>query len=251
MVSLKPGEKLDDLMRKGLHIIQAQNLPKFGLEGVLLANYPVVKDGWKVCDLCTGTGIVPLLLTTRAADLQITGVELSPELSDLARRSVELNKLVNNIEIITGDVLNLKLPEGCWDLVTVNPPYFGLDCGSVSPHVLKARARSQIGIGVLEVIRVAHTLLKIGGRLNLSYRAGGLPEVLSAFEEMNFGISRLRFVHHNSICKASSLLLEARKGVGTRMLVEPPLIIFQANGELTSEMNFVYFEGRALESRAD
>ncbi|HWJ02574.1 MAG TPA: SAM-dependent methyltransferase, partial [Verrucomicrobiae bacterium] len=76
MNSLSPGDKIEDLMRNNLQIIQNQALPKFNMDSILLANYPNVQDGWRVCDLCTGTGIVPLLLTTRAQNLSVVGIEL-------------------------------------------------------------------------------------------------------------------------------------------------------------------------------
>lgn len=251
MIRLKPGEKIDDLMRNGLRIIQAQNLPKFGLEGALLANYPDVIEGWQVCDLCTGSGVVPLLLTTRAINLHITGVEVSPELSDLARRSVQMNGLEGTIEILTQDLLNLDLPGGRWDLITANPPYFTAAGGLVSPDTLRAQARSQVRVGVADVIRTAHRLLRTKGYLALSYRVGGLPEVMESLSKQNMGLDRLRFVHHNLSSKASSFLLMARKGVGAKMRVEPPLVIFQADGGLTPEMKGLYFKGKALESRSD
>jgi len=249
VIRLNHGDKVDDLMRNNLRIIQNRKLPKFGLEGVLLANFPKVKDGWSICDLCTGTGIVPVLLTSRAKGLRITGIELVPELCDLAKRSVELNGLDETINILNEDIRTNSLEPHQFDLVTVNPPYFHPSKGPVSPHYSRAMARSQESISIMGAITSAFKLLKNKGKLAVVYRSSGLDEVLNSLEKLKMSVTRIRFVHHNRLTEASSFLLESQEGKNSRLVVEPPLLIKQTNGELSQEMNGLYFEGKALESR--
>ncbi len=248
MNGLAPGEKIEDLFRHGLSIIQAEHLPKFGLEGVLLANFPAIRDNWQVCDLCTGSGIVPLLLATRAKNLKIAGIEVSPLLSRMARRSVELNNLQGRIEIIEADLLQHSLEKNKWDLVTVNPPYYRPDRGGVSPEYSRALARSEVTAGLGDILAAARDLLKNRGRLALTYRISGLGEMLGALEKLRFGVRRLRFVHHNIASKAAFFLAECQKGSETQIYVEPPLVIYETKERLTPEMQGVYFAGKALES---
>ena len=40
---LKPGERLDDLQRNGLHIIQHPRAFRFGMDAVLLASEPSIR----------------------------------------------------------------------------------------------------------------------------------------------------------------------------------------------------------------
>ena len=63
---LKPGERIDDLQRGGLRIIQRENGFRFGTDAVLLADFAAAKRGERVCDMGTGTGVLPLLLSARA-----------------------------------------------------------------------------------------------------------------------------------------------------------------------------------------
>ena len=63
--NLKAGERLDDLQRNGLKIIQKTDGFCFGMDAVLLSGFASVKRGEKVLDMGTGTGIIPLLLSAK------------------------------------------------------------------------------------------------------------------------------------------------------------------------------------------
>ena len=63
---IRPGERLDDLQRGGLRILQRPDGFRFGTDAVLLADFAGVKKGERVADMGTGTGVLPLLLSARA-----------------------------------------------------------------------------------------------------------------------------------------------------------------------------------------
>ena len=76
MVSLIGDERLDYLLAEELRIIQSPTVFSFSLDAVLLANFsyvPIQKG--KIVDLCSGNGVIPLLLSTRTK-ANITGVEI-------------------------------------------------------------------------------------------------------------------------------------------------------------------------------
>ena len=52
----------------------------------------------KIVDLCTGNGAIPLFLSARTK-AKIIGVELQERLADMAKRSVQYNKLEEQITI--------------------------------------------------------------------------------------------------------------------------------------------------------
>lgn len=53
-ISLKPGERLDELQRNGYVIIQDQERFCFGMDAVLLSGFARVKDGGSVLDMGQG-----------------------------------------------------------------------------------------------------------------------------------------------------------------------------------------------------
>ena len=82
---LLPGERIDDLQFTALRIIQSPDAFRFGMDAVLLADFARVKNGMRVCDLGTGTGILPLLLSARADGLHCDAVEIQPDAADRAK----------------------------------------------------------------------------------------------------------------------------------------------------------------------
>jgi len=60
-VEIKEYERVDDLHRNGLKIIQDPKRFCFGVDAVLLSDFASAKKGDKVLDLGTGTGIIPIL----------------------------------------------------------------------------------------------------------------------------------------------------------------------------------------------
>ena len=83
---LKPGERIDDLQRGGLRIIQHPGLFRFGTDSVLLADFARARRRDKAVDLCCGSGAVALLMIARQPGIAVTGVEIQPEIADMARR---------------------------------------------------------------------------------------------------------------------------------------------------------------------
>ena len=50
---------------KNRYIYQLEDGFKFSLDAILLAEYTKVKEDLKILDMCTGNGVVPLILSTK------------------------------------------------------------------------------------------------------------------------------------------------------------------------------------------
>ena len=96
-------ERIDDLMTHQLKIIQSDEVFSFSLDAVLLARFCTVPLRGKIMDLCTGNGVIPLLLSTRTK-ATIHAIEIQERLADMAERSVIMNELQEQIHIIQGDL---------------------------------------------------------------------------------------------------------------------------------------------------
>ena len=87
---LRPGEKIDDLQRDGLRIIQDPDRFCFGMDAVLLSWYAQARPGSRALDLGTGTGIIPILMSSRTGCASLTGLEIQQESADMAARRVPI-----------------------------------------------------------------------------------------------------------------------------------------------------------------
>ena len=93
----KEGERIDDLQRGGLKILQKEHGFRFGTDAVHLSDFALIRRRERVADFGTGTGVIALLIAARHPDVRLDAIELQPDMADMARRSVEMNGLQDRI----------------------------------------------------------------------------------------------------------------------------------------------------------
>lgn len=242
---LQPDERLDDLLTHNLKIIQSPEVFSFSLDAVLLARFAGVPPRGRILDLCTGNGVIPLLLTTRS-DAAIDGVEIQPRLADMARRSVRLNALTGRINIIEGDLREWK-PEGePYDAVTVNPPYLPLMSGDHKGNYHQAMARHELGCTLEDVIAACARSVRHGGRVAMVHRPARLADIIDLMRRYRLEPKRLRFVHPRQDAEANMVLIEGTRGGKPEIRLLPPLLVYREDGEYTPELLAVFY-GQASE----
>ena len=101
----------------------------FSADSVLLANLAKIGKDDTVLDLGSGSGVMSILLSVKKGAKKVVGVEIDSCTADMSRRSVKMNRLDDKIEIVPGDVKDVKalLTAGSFDKAICNPPYFGGD----------------------------------------------------------------------------------------------------------------------------
>ncbi|MFC2583343.1 MAG: tRNA1(Val) (adenine(37)-N6)-methyltransferase [Lachnoanaerobaculum saburreum] len=236
------GERLDDLQCDGLYLIQNPDKFCFGIDAVLLSNFvKVKKDGYAV-DLCTGSGIVPILLSTKTKAKKITGIEIQSDIADMASRSVSYNKLDEKIDIINDDISNaLKyIKHSCVDTVCVNPPYMKDMAAIKNPDLPLAIARHELLTDLESVINIANKLLKENGRFFMIHRPSRLSEIFASMKQNRIEPKRIRFIHSYIYSKANLVLIEGLKGSGVWLDVEPPLAVYKEKNVYTDEVLKIY-----------
>ena len=241
-IELKENERLDDLQRNGLQIIQKTDGFCFGMDAVLLSGFASVKPGERALDLGTGTGIIPLLLSAKTKGDHFTGLEIQTEIMKMAQRSVALNGLEKKIDIIQGDIKEASRIFGAasFDVVTSNPPYMNDSHGLKNPDLPKAIARHEVLCNLEDVVRAAASALRPGGRLYMVHRPRRLIEILMAMKSQKLEPKRMKFVHPFADKDANMVLIEAVRGGGAWLKLEPPVIVYKEPGVYTDEIYEIY-----------
>lgn len=239
---LKEHERIDDLQRSGYRIIQNPEKFCFGMDAVLLSGFAKAKEGDKLLDLGTGTGIIPLLLEAKTEAAHICGLEIQTESADMARRSVALNHLENKITIIEGDIKGADqlFSAASFDVITCNPPYMIGQHGQQNPDAPKAIARHEILCTLEDVLRVTAKLLKPGGNFYMVHRPFRLAEIMTLLVQYRLEPKRMQLVYPFVDKEPNMVLLEANRGGKSRMTVEKPLIVYESKGVYTPEIYDIY-----------
>ena len=211
---------------------------RFGTDAFLLADFAAPRHKDICCDLCSGNGIVALLLLRNFQPAEVAAVEIQKKAYDLSLMSKELSGAEN------------FLPQNCdlrgwrsgrqFDLITCNPPYKVDGTGAKSADGAEALARHEIVCTVFDVCEAAKRNLRYGGRICICNRPERLADCISAMRKNGIEPKRLRTVHKNANSPAWLILLEGRMGGSGFMKIEPPLIVQNDGGDYSDEMKRIY-----------
>ena len=240
---IREGERLDDLGRNGYQIIQNPKKFCFGMDAVLLSAFADAKENERVIDLCTGNGILPILMEAKTSAKAFVGLEIQEESDSLARRSVKFNGLENKIEIVTGDLKDASKIFGAssFDVVTSNPPYMIGGHGLKNPDDSKMIARHEVLMELEDLIRETAKLLKPQGRCYFVHRPFRLVEIMSLMHEYKIEPKRMRLVYPYVDKEPNMVLIEGVRGGKPRLTVEKPLIVYEKKNVYTDEVKDLYF----------
>lgn len=225
-MKINPDEVIEDL-GEGFKIIQNKTMFCYGTDAAMLANFVVAKPKEKLIDLCSGNGIIPILLCKLTRCNDITSLEIQKDVTDLTERSVKLNNLTERVKIICGDLRDVKKNFTCgqFDVVTCNPPYMPKDTGKINVSDSVNIARHEIMCTLEDVITSAAFLLKNGGRFYIVHRAERLSDIFYLMRCNNLEPKRLTLVTANPDAVPSLVLIEAQKDRKSGLLITKPIYV--------------------------
>ena len=235
-------ERVDDLQRNGLKIIQNPSAFCFGMDAVLLADFTAVRPGDQVADFGTGTGILPVLLSQKDSKAMFYAFEIQKDMADMASRTMALNGLAHRITVYGEDLRDAAkaIGHGRMDAVVCNPPYGkqGSTLGSESPAL--QIARHETGIHLSEIISAGAAVLRNLGRLSMVFPAARMLELCDALRSCRMEPKRLRMVCAKADRAPYLVLLEAMKNARPALAWQPPLIVYEQDGRETEELQRIY-----------
>ncbi len=241
MIDLKEYEQIEDLHCDNYKIIQNKNMFCFGIDAVLLANFAKVRFKEKAVDLCTGNGIVPLLLHAKSKCKNLIGVDIIPENINLANRSCNLNN-IEDITFYNEDLNNITsiLPNQFYDVITVNPPYMANNTGLKNEKDAKTIARHEVLCTLDDIIKSSSTLLKYGGRFYMVHRPNRLGEIFYTMKKYDIEPKVMQLVQPFENKEPNIVLIEGIKNGQPNLIIKNNLVVYEDVNVYTEEMRKIY-----------
>ncbi|MBR3281051.1 MAG: tRNA1(Val) (adenine(37)-N6)-methyltransferase [Clostridia bacterium] len=243
-MKLKQNERVDDLQLNNLKIIQNSKDFCFGIDSVLLSDFAKgAKKHKRVVDLCTGNGVIAILLSAKLAKAkEIIGVEIQEYSAELANRSIELNNLQNKIQIINKDLLKIKkdIQSGSVDLVVCNPPYKPKGSGIINEKDSKTIARHEISCTLDDIIKEASRELNFGGSFCMVHKVERMTDIFCSLRKHGLEPKRMRLIYPKVGEAANLVLIEGIKGGKPFLNMESPIYVYKDENEYTDQIYDIY-----------
>ena len=242
-MKLNKNETIEDLQFKNLKIIQDKTGFCFGIDSVLLSDFAKeIKENSKVLDLGTGTGIIATLLCGKTKLKEIIGIEIQKEVYEMAKKSIQINKLENKFKIINEDILNLEkiIEKNSIDAIVTNPPYKKKGTGLKNEDEKKIISRHETTATLKDFIIVSQKLLKDKGEFYMVHKPERLVDILQIMREYKIEPKILRFVYSNKNSEPKLVLIKGIKNAKPFLKIQKNLYIYDENGSYTEEINKIY-----------
>lgn len=240
----------DLLAYDGLKILQKDDVFKFSLDSLLLADFvEITPRNKKLLELGCGLGPVLLYLSLKTK-IELYGIDIQEEVLELTKQSVILNNLESQIHVMNVDIKNVHkhFEPSSFDVVVANPPFFKLnEMNMVNKLESLSLARHEVSINFEEMVDAAKRMLKTHGSFCFIHRANRLEEIIDILLKQRFVIKRLRFVYTKPDNGALMVLIDARYNGKTGSLkVLEPLYIYDDSNNYTKEVLTVFHLGDEL-----
>ena len=102
------GQNGDDILYGFLHMVQPQTGPRINMDTVLLAGFARPQAGERVIELGCAHGGITLILARRFPETSFEGLDIQPELIEMARENACRNGLTENTAFRAGDLREIR-----------------------------------------------------------------------------------------------------------------------------------------------
>lgn len=176
----------------------------------------IVRPGWRLLDLGTGTGCIPIAILANAPGVSALAVDISGEALLAARDNAERNGVAGRLALVEGSWFEPLAAGEQFDLIISNPPYIeSAVIETLAPEVRVHDPRLALdggpdGLAPYRVIAdAAQHWLKPGGQLMVEIGYDQGEAVSALFAAAGFGgiavhrdlagLDRVVCAHHISI----------------------------------------------------
>lgn len=245
MARILLDETLEDLQVGGLKIIQKAQGYRFTTDSVLLANFVKCVKHKRVAELCSGSGVVSVLVAYKCRPKSISAVEIQPKLAEMSERTVRLNNQSKVIKIVNADAkIAYSFLGGRFGAVIANPPYGKL--GSGKRHLDRGLdlSKHEVEINLAQLIESSARLLANRGSLFLVHKSDRVAEIFYEMNRRGIEPKELCFVKSREESVPNIALVRGVKGGKVGLKVLPDIIVFDADNNYTQTVRKLYGERR-------
>lgn len=238
-------ETLDKLACGDLFVYQKRRGYRFSLDAYLLAAFVDERPGMSVLEVGSGSGVIGIILAALKGQ-RVTAVEVQPEMVEMSRRSVRYNGLEGRIEIVEKNIGDYEA--GPFDVVVSNPPYRPLETGRVSAGSSRAVARHELLLDLETLVARAARMLGHGGRLYLIYPVWRLVDLLATLRAHAIEPKSVCIIYSNRHAPGQLCMVCGVRNGGCELKMDPPFLIYGADGRYSPEMADVFSSVRLPKS---
>ena len=241
-MKLNENERVN-VINEDLRLIEDENSLTFGTDAYLLSAYLPKRQSHIGAELGVGSGVISLLALTKKKCQHVYGFEVQESIYDIALRNGELNSLSEKFTLINKDIrqataLDTKKEV---DFVFSNPPYMKDDSGRLNENQQKRVSRHEICGGINDFCACAKKLLKHGGDFYVVYRPDRLIDLIYALRSNNLEPKKITFIHANTNTPPSLLLISAKLGGKSGLIIDKPVYIYKdGTNEYTEQFQKIY-----------
>lgn len=195
------------------YIFQDTDFFKFSLDSILLPEFTQKYNlKGKILDICTGNGATCLILS-KYTSLPIVGFEIQPKIFDLAKKSVDINNLENQITVINDDVKNIGnyFEKESFNIIMCNPPYFEYNGKMVNNVPEKMIARHEVMLKLEDIFLIAKDYLENKGILYIINRPERLDELFVLGNKYNLNIKEVQLIKTKEEASPSIVIVKCIK----------------------------------------
>jgi tRNA1(Val) A37 N6-methylase TrmN6 len=201
----------------------------------------------ELLDVGCGVGVISLLLA-KEFDIDVTLCEKQEIMANYAKLNFSINSISNTL--IEGDFLKVDIDKK-FDFIISNPPFYNSNSVTQSENSVINSARYAHHLPMEDFIKRVKQLLKPRGRFILCYDAKQSDRLLQILRENKLTPENICFVHPKIDRAANIIMVSARAGSKSMTKIEPPLIVFDDNGEYTNRAKVAFLNANTHSIKGD
>ena len=180
------------------YIFQLEEGFKFSVDSILLAEFVKISnnDNLDILDMCTGNAPVLLILSKKTKS-KIIGFEIQKDIYELGKKSIEYNKLQNQLKIYNEDIRNIDkiFPGKYFDIITCNPPYYKYYKNkNINKNDYLSIARHEIMLKLEDIFMISANKLKEKGNFYLVHRPERLDEIIFLANKYKIPVKEIQLI---------------------------------------------------------